>query len=240
MSILEARHVTKAFGGLVAVGRVDLAVEEGEIVGLIGPNGAGKTTFFNVISGYYTPEEGDVLFKGVSIKGMKPHRICRLGMTRTFQLVKPFPELTVLENVMMGGFNRHPATAEARAKAEEVMHRVGLERQKGERAGNLTTAGRKRVELAKALATDPEVVLLDEVMAGLTPNEGQEMIQVIQGIREGGLTIVIVEHVMPVIMSLCDRICVLHHGHKIAEGGPRKVAADPRVQEAYLGEDFTL
>jgi branched-chain amino acid transport system ATP-binding protein len=238
--LLEARRVSKRFGGLTAVKDVDFVVRSGEIVGLIGPNGAGKTTFFNVLSGFLPADEGDILLKGASIRGLKPHQICKLGMTRTFQLVKPFPELTTLENVMTGAFNRAADTGEARRKAGEVIELVHLDAQTNQLTGNLTTAGRKRVELAKALATEPEIVLLDEVMAGLTPSEMTEMIGVLRRIRENGITMVVVEHVMPVIMSVCDRIAVLHHGEKIAEGTPKEIARDPRVTEAYLGEEFAL
>lgn len=240
MSILEAKGVTKIFGGLIAVQDVHFRVEKGEIVGLIGPNGAGKTTFFNMISGFYAPNAGDVLFKGVSIVGMKPHQICKLGMTRTFQIVKPFPELTVLENVMMGAFNHHAKSAASRNKAMEVMELLGLAERAGDLAGNLPVAGRKRVEIAKALATEPELMLLDEVMAGLTPAEMRQMIDTVRRIRDAGVTMVIVEHVMPVIMSLCDRIYVLHHGRKIAEGTPEEITSDKNVTEAYLGEDFMV
>jgi len=240
MSILEAKGVTKIFGGLTAVKEVDFRVEKGEIVGLIGPNGAGKTTFFNMISGFYRPNEGDVLFNGSSIVGLKPSRICKLGMTRTFQIVKPFPELTVLENVMMGSFNHHAKSADSRAKAMEVMELLGLAERAGELAGNLPVAGRKRVEVAKALATEPEVMLLDEVMAGLTPAEMHQMIDTVRRIRDTGVTMVIVEHVMPVIMSLCDRIYVLHHGEKIADGTPDEIVSNKSVMEAYLGEDFMI
>jgi len=240
MSVLEAKGVTKIFGGLVAVHDVDFRVEKGEIVGLIGPNGAGKTTFFNMISGFYRPDAGDVLFNGASIVGLKPNRICKLGMTRTFQIVKPFPELTVLENVMMGAFNHYGKAAASRAKALEVMELLGLADRAGELAGNLPVAGRKRVEIAKALATEPQLMLLDEVMAGLTPAEMRQMIDTVRRIRETGVTMVIVEHVMPVIMNLCDRIYVLHHGEKIAEGRPGEIVADKRVTEAYLGEDFMV
>jgi len=240
MSILEAKGVTKIFGGLVAVKAVDFRVEKDEIVGLIGPNGAGKTTFFNLISGFYPPNKGDVLLDGSSILGMKPSRICKLGMTRTFQIVKPFPELTVLENIMMGAFNHHPKAAAARAKAQEVMEILGLGERAQDLAGNLPVAGRKRVEIAKALATEPKLMLLDEVMAGLTPAEMHQMIDTVRRIRESGVTLVVVEHVMPVIMNLCDRIYVLHHGEKIAEGTPDEIVSDKRVMEAYLGEDFMV
>lgn len=240
MSILEAKGVTKIFGGLIAVKGVDFRVEAGEIVGLIGPNGAGKTTFFNMISGFYKPDEGDVLFKGASIRGMKPDRICKRGMTRTFQIVKPFPELTVLENVMMGAFNHHSKASAAGDKAMEVMELLGLADRPRELAGNLPVAGRKRVEIAKALATEPELMLLDEVMAGLTPSEMHQMIDTVRVIRDTGVSMVIVEHVMPVIMNLCDRIYVLNHGEKIAEGTPEDIVSNESVMEAYLGEDYMI
>ncbi len=194
---------------------------------------------FNVISGFYRPDEGDVQLKGRSVAGLKPHQICKLGMTRTFQLVKPFPELTTLDNVMMGAFNRTASTVAARQKALEVIDVVHLGPQRALLAGNLTTGGRKRVELAKALATEPKLMLLDEVMAGLTPNEMAEMIEVLRRVREAGVTMVIVEHVMQVIMNVSDRIYVLHHGEAIAVGTPQDVAHDPRVTEAYLGEEVT-
>jgi branched-chain amino acid transport system ATP-binding protein len=238
MSLFEATGVTKRFGGLTAVDRVDFRVEEGEIVGLIGPNGAGKTTFFNLISGFLRPDEGDVRFLGESILGRKPSDICKRGMTRTFQIVKPFPEMTVTDNVLVGAFNHHADAAAARAKAREVIGLVGLAPQAEKLGRELTVAGRKRVELAKALATEPKLMLLDEVMAGLTPSEVAGMIEVLGRVRDAGVTMVIVEHVMQVIMNLSDRIYVLHHGEAIAEGTPREIIANPKVTEAYLGESF--
>ncbi|WP_417728890.1 ABC transporter ATP-binding protein [Roseovarius sp.] len=238
MSLFEARQVTKRFGGLTAVNAVDFNVEQGEIVGLIGPNGAGKTTFFNVISGFMKPDEGDVRFLGESIVGHKPSDICKRGMTRTFQIVKPFPEMTVTDNILVGAFNHHRDAATANKKAREVMELVGLGTQSEKLGRELTVAGRKRVELAKALATEPKLMLLDEVMAGLTPSEVTGMIEVLGRVRDSGVTMVIVEHVMQVIMNLSDRIYVLHHGEAIAEGSPKSITSDPRVMEAYLGESF--
>lgn len=238
MSLFEARGVTKRFGGLTAVNCVDFRVETGEIVGLIGPNGAGKTTFFNLISGFLRPNEGDVLLEGESILGQKPSDICKRGMTRTFQIVKPFPEMTVTDNVLVGAFNHHSDRAAARRVAGDVIELVGLGPQADKLGGELTVAGRKRVELAKALATEPRLMLLDEVMAGLTPSEVAAMIEVLRRVRDSGVTMVIVEHVMQVIMNLSDRIYVLHHGEAIAEGTPQAIIADPRVTQAYLGESF--
>lgn len=236
--LLEARDITKRFGGLIAVNAVDFHVERGEIVGLIGPNGAGKTTFFQVVSGFARPDEGSVLFKGVDIAGLKPHKISRMGMSRTFQIVKPFAEMTVLDNVMIGAFSVHRKAKDARQAAMKALGLVGFADWAARRAGDLPVAGRKRLEVAKAIACAPELILLDEVMAGLTPTEQNEMIGIVNTIREFGVTVVIIEHVMHVIMSLCDRIYVLHHGELICEGAPEKVVRDPHVVRAYLGEDF--
>lgn len=239
-SLLEARQVTKRFGGLVAVNAVDFRCARGEIVGLIGPNGAGKTTFFQVVSGFLRPDGGTIEFKGKTIVGLKPHEICRMGMSRTFQIVKPFAEMSVLDNVMMGAFGAHKAADAARAAARRALERVGLDSWADRRAGDIPVAGRKRLEVAKVMACNPELILLDEVMAGLNPTERNAMIETVRAIRESGVTVVIIEHVMPVIMSLCDRIYVLHHGESICEGPPEKVARDPDVVQAYLGEDIAL
>lgn len=237
-ALLEANGVKKRFGGLTAVNDVDFVVRQGEIVGLIGPNGAGKTTFFNAITGFMRPDEGDVRFEGESIVGHKPSDICKRGMTRTFQIVKPFPEMTVTENVLVGAFNHHAGMDRATEKAHEVIELVGLGPQAEKPGAALTVAGRKRVELAKALATGPKLMLLDEVMAGLTPSEVAGMIEVLRRVRDSGVTMVIVEHVMQVIMNLSDRIYVLHHGENIAEGTPGEIVSDRKVMEAYLGESF--
>jgi branched-chain amino acid transport system ATP-binding protein len=238
--MLEAVDVTVRFGGLTAVNAVSFHVTKGEIVGLIGPNGAGKTTFFNAISGFRQPDAGSVTFKGANILGLKPHKISRMGMSRTFQIVKPFSEMSVLDNVMMGAFSVHKATKDARAAATKSLELVRFESWAHRRAGDLPVAGRKRLEVAKVMACNPELILLDEVMAGLTPSEHNEMIQAVRNIQASGVTIVIIEHVMPVIMNLCDRIYVLHHGDLICEGPPEKVIRDPEVVRAYLGEEFAL
>jgi branched-chain amino acid transport system ATP-binding protein len=234
--LLEARGVTRRFGGLTAVDAVDFTVARGEIVGLIGPNGAGKTTFFQVLSGFLAPDAGEVHFKGRSILGLKPHKISRLGMSRTFQIVKPFPEMTVLDNAMIGAFSRHRAPREAREAAMRALELVGFADWAERKAGELPVAGRKRLEVAKVMACEPELILLDEVMAGLTPSEHNAMIDTVKAIRASGVTVVIIEHVMPVIMRLCDRIYVLHHGELICEGPPDRVVQDPAVIQAYLGE----
>lgn len=239
MSLLTVQNVTKRFGGLVAVNDVSFSIDEGEVLGLIGPNGAGKTTLFNAISGTHIPDEGDISFDGKSITGMRPHEVCQLGLVRTFQIVKPFAALNVVDNVKVGAFLRNPNAKQAEAKAREIVEFVGLGNDAERPAKNLTTSGRKRLELARALATEPRLMLLDEVMAGLTPTESRQIVQVIKQIKEQyNLTLLVIEHVMQAIMTLSDRVAVLHHGQLIAIDNPQKIASDDAVIEAYLGKEF--
>ena len=238
MKILELIKVRKFFGGVKAVESFSLDVGEGEIVGLIGPNGAGKSTLFNCVAGVFPPTAGEILFQGMKINNQKPWDLCRKGLARTFQIVKPFASRTVLYNVMVGAFATTDKRAEAEQRALEVLHDLHMEGKKDLRAGNLTIADRKRLEIAKALATRPKLLLLDEVMAGLRPTEVDEMVSIIKQLREGGITIFVIEHIMRAIMALSDRIAVLHFGTKIAEGSPHEIAHDERVIKAYLGEDY--
>jgi branched-chain amino acid transport system ATP-binding protein len=234
--MLEALTLSKRFGGLAAVQDVSLSVPRGGISALIGPNGAGKTTLFNLISGFLRPDAGTVAYEGRDITGLAPHLVCRLGMTRTFQIVQPFAAQSVRENIAVGAHLRHRGRREAIAAAEEVARRVGMHAQLDKAASSLTIAGRKRLELARALATGPRLLLLDEVLAGLNPQEINEVLPVVRGIRESGVTVLMIEHVMQAVMSLCERVWVLSNGRLIAQGTPREIAADPQVIEAYLGQ----
>ena len=242
--MLEGSRVTKYFGGLAAVKNVDFIVKEREIVGLIGPNGAGKTTLFNLISGVYRPTSGKILFEGRDITKLKPYEICHLGIGRTYQIVKPFLNMTTLENVMVGvmfGKKKSISIREARAQALKWLEYVGLEEKKDMLAASLTLASRKMLEVARALATEPKLILLDEVVAGLNPAETLRAMDLIRRIRdELGITVFWVEHVMRAVMGTAERIIVLHHGEKIAEGTPKEIAADERVIEAYLGEKYLI
>jgi branched-chain amino acid transport system ATP-binding protein len=234
--LLRIEGLTKRFGGLVAVDDAWLHVEAGTITGLIGPNGAGKTTLFTMIAGFEPPTRGEVFLRGDRITDLPTHVRASLGIARTFQIVQPFAGLTVRENIAVGAHLRHRARADALARAESVGERVGLGPLLDRPANALTVAGRKRLELARALATEPQLLLLDEVLAGLNPSEIRDMIPVVRSIRDSGVTILIVEHVMQAVMSLCDTVYVLAQGRMIAEGPPAEVARNERVIEAYLGQ----
>lgn len=238
--MLLIRNLTMTFRGLRAISNLDLEVMAGKVNGLIGPNGAGKTTLFNVISGFLTPQEGQILFENRNLTGLRPHEICRLGIVRTFQIVKVFPDLSVLKNVMIGSFNRHRDIKRSQEVSEKVLDLVHLANKKGMMASALTISDRKRLELARALATEPVLLLLDETMAGLNPTEGEEMLSVIHEINRSGVTIFMIEHMMNVIMSVCEHIVVLNYGEKIGEGTPSHISKDRKVIEAYLGEEFSV
>jgi branched-chain amino acid transport system ATP-binding protein len=238
MRILEAKQLSKRFGGLLAVDRLDLHIDEGQILGLIGPNGAGKTTAFNCIAGVFQATSGEISFYGEKTDGQKPWDLCKKGLARTFQVVKPFATKSVLYNATVGAFARTGTRAKAEAKGLEVLEYLHLAKKKDAVAGNLTIAERKRLEIARALATEPKLLLLDEVMAGLRPTEVDEMVHIIKDLRNKGITIFLIEHIMRAVMTLSDRIIVIQYGKKIAEGTPKEIASDEKVIKAYLGEDY--
>ena len=235
MEILKVKNLTMRFGNLTAVDDVSLSVRQGEIIGLIGPNGAGKTTFFNCLTGYLNPRSGSVRFANHDITGLRPNRICKVGLARTFQIVQVFKEMTTWENVIVGAFCRTTDAARAYDQTLEILKFTGLYEKKDFRVGNLTIADQKRLEISKALATRPSLLMRDEAMAGLNATETNEAIELIKKIRDRGITLMIVEHVMEVIMSISERVVVFDSGKKIAEDSPDKIVKDPRVIEAYLG-----
>ncbi len=234
--VLQLERVSVAFGGLMAVDTVSFQLDPGEILGLIGPNGAGKTTVFNAVSGYIRPTRGRIAFRGQNITGRQPYALADMGIGRTFQIVKPFAGLSVLENLLVASYLRYPRQAEAQEKAREILRFIGLAERADLPAAGLTMAGRKRLEIGKALALEPKLLLLDEVVAGLNPTEADQTVQLILKIRDAGVTILIVEHIMRVIMKISHRIIVLNYGRMIAQGTPEEVAHDRGVIEAYLGE----
>lgn len=237
MVILEISHLCKSFGGVKAINDVSFSVDKGQILGIIGPNGAGKTTLYNCITGFLPFDSGTVVFNGIPItRKMKPNQICSLGLTRTFQIVKPFGDLTVLDNVVVGAC-LHNSLLDAKKQAQIALEKVHLEAFAHRKANMLTVAGRKRLELARALATEPKLLLLDEVMAGLNPTELREMREVILDIRREGVTLLVIEHLMDVIMNLSDNVVVIEQGVKIAEGTPTEVSNNPNVINAYFGKE---
>ena len=240
MRILECQGVTKFFGGLAAVSNVDFHVDQGEIVGLIGPNGAGKTTLFNLVAGTFPLSSGEIKFKGRKLSGLKPHRICQMGIARTFQETKVFANMRVLQNVLVGAFfgtPTHVSGAAAAREATQSLEFVGLSAMGATPISDLTLANQKRVEVARALATKPELLLLDELMAGLTPTEVGEAMELVTRIRDKGITVVMVEHVMKAIMGVSGRVMVLHHGEKLAEGTCNEISCNKTVIDVYLGKE---
>ncbi|HKX38475.1 MAG TPA: ABC transporter ATP-binding protein [Burkholderiales bacterium] len=238
MTLLEVRDLDKSFRGLRAVQHASLEVPAGGIVGLIGPNGAGKTTIFNMVAGVFAPDGGEIVFAGKPISGLRPDQVCTAGIGRTFQIVKPFAGLSVLDNVMVGAFLRAKTSAEARVHSLQILEKLGLAPKAALPASSLTLPDRKRLEVARALATRPRLLLLDEVMAGLRPTECDQMVEVFRDLnRREGLAILLIEHVMRAVMALARHIVVLHHGEVIARGAPEEVVRDPAVLECYLGEE---
>lgn len=238
MSLLKVEKLTKMFGGLIANKDISFEILKGQIVGLIGPNGAGKTTLFNVITGFHKANEGKVLFNGHDITNLSPHAICKKGIVRTFQIVKVFDEMTVLENIMVGAFNRYNSNEVAKKKAFEAFELIQLGVDPETKISALTFAAQRKLELARTLVTGPELLLLDEMMAGLNLTEIKEATDLLRKIRDSGITLFVVEHVMEAIMPLADRVIVLHFGEKIADGKPSEVAINEAVIEAYLGEEY--
>ncbi|MFH0823566.1 MAG: ABC transporter ATP-binding protein [Pseudomonadota bacterium] len=238
MAYFEAKKITKFFGGLAAVNDVSFTVEQGQIYGLIGPNGSGKTTIFNLINAYFPLSSGEIVFEGRSISGLKTHQICKRGIGRTFQVVKPLKRMTVLDNVIASAFLHTWNKNEARAVAERTIEFCGLTQVKDKTAKSLPIASRKRLEITRALAVKPKLLLLDETAAGLNPSEVDEAIALIKKIRDSGITIIIVEHIMKVIMTISDRILAINHGMVIAEGTPAETASNPEVIAAYFGEGY--
>ncbi len=239
VTLLECRRVTKRFGALAAVRDFSLSLRAGEILGLIGPNGSGKTTLFNVIAGIYSPDGGEVLFRGKSIARLSPHEICRRGIAKTSQIIHPFSNLTVFENVLVAAlYGRNLTKRQAQEETESILKLVGLDGLRNSPAGKISFPLRRRLELGRTLATGAEVLLLDEVMAGLTPAELEEALEIVKKIKTQGRTLILVEHVMRAVMGISERVIVLHHGEKIAEGTPEEVAGNIEVINAYLGKRY--
>lgn len=238
--MLDVHDVSKSFGGIAVLNHVSLTMQAGDVVGLIGPNGAGKTTLFNVISGFYRTKTGYIKFNEKEITFLRPEEICALGLCRTFQITKPFSNISVIKNVMIGALSREKNLRRAEKRAEEVLEFVGLYDKKDTLGRSLTIAERKRLEIARGLATSPKLFLLDEVMAGLNPTELQEMVKLIRNLSDSGIALFIIEHIMGVIMTLSHRIIVLNYGQKIAEGKASEIATDENVIKAYLGEEYSI